>query len=928
MRPDVIALFREVADCSPKERAVYYQRHRVPPSLSAEVESLLGFDRDTVDRRRDVVAAAADLLRDRTGEPGAARPGLALDAVRPELASGSMFGPYRIVAPVGRGGMGVVYAAEEVDSGRRVALKVLAAASHDVRERERFEREGRLAASVNHRHCVFVFTATEIEGLPVIAMEMMRETLADRLSREGPLPPAPAVDAILQVISGLREAGAHGILHRDVKPANCFVDAYGVVKIGDFGISRSQRPIEDTELPTQGQCHATPAYASPEQLRGVTLDVRADIYSVCATLYELLTGRRVFAAPDLMALLMAVANDTPIAPHVIVSAVPKGLSAIVLRGLMKRREQRFADYEVLATALAPYASTAPTAATLGRRCLAGAIDWAPLLLISLPIGLLWGRDWYSVLPLVTSSVAEMLYFGLSERFWAATPGKALCGLTVVQKGGAPASGRQCAIRAITYVLIPTLPLLMLTLASESLAKSQLLVQAIGHVQLPMPQKTGRIVASADALYIQISAASAVVLLLMFAPARKRNGFAAIHDLVSQTRVVDRRAEKHESLSPSALPRAEVDVERRLGPFAVLREPVSGMGEGWRLAIDQQLRRRVWIREAEPDRLAVSPARRSIDRSTRLRWLAGRREERQAWDAFESVDGVPLERAILQSRHWRDVRVWLRDLARECRAQRAGDRPPRRLDRVWILDAGGAKLVDDPAHDGARGVTVENYPTAAFLADVARAARESAGQSPPWPLHAHQFLERLQAEPSMDEASIEETIESLMQRPPAVTVAWRLTTIAVPLLLPLLWAATTLFQLSLGTRISGAPPGASGVTVQILQALLVGLFFVAVPALVAAVATRGGLMRILGLDLVTADGCPASRARVALRTVLAWSPFWIATCVAIWPFRPASHVIISIGSASLLILLAGAFVALMNPSRGIQDRLAGTFIVPR
>ena len=198
---------------------------------------------------------------------------------------------------LGRGGMGVVYEAEEIESGRRVALKVLEQRFGDARERERFDREGRLAASINHPHCVFVFGAAEIDGVPAIAMELMQGTLADRLTAEGPLPPAAAVDAALQLVAGLQAAAAAGILHRDVKPSNCFVDADGVVKIGDFGISRSLRPAEETALSTRNQLAATPTYASPEQLRGAALDARADIYSLGATLYELLTGRRPFTRP-------------------------------------------------------------------------------------------------------------------------------------------------------------------------------------------------------------------------------------------------------------------------------------------------------------------------------------------------------------------------------------------------------------------------------------------------------------------------------------------------------------------------------------------------------------------------------------------------------------------------------------------------------
>src|SRR5688572_28227971 len=150
------------------------------------------------------------------------------------------FGGYRVLRLLGRGGMGAVYEAEQTATGRRVALKVLGHSIDSPEMRKRFLREGRLAASVNHPNSVYIYGTEEIEEAPVIAMELVAGgTLKDELKRRGPLPARDAVDAILGVIEGLEAAHRGGVLHRDVKPANCFVAPDGAVKVGDFGLSVS-----------------------------------------------------------------------------------------------------------------------------------------------------------------------------------------------------------------------------------------------------------------------------------------------------------------------------------------------------------------------------------------------------------------------------------------------------------------------------------------------------------------------------------------------------------------------------------------------------------------------------------------------------------------------------------------------------------------
>jgi eukaryotic-like serine/threonine-protein kinase len=926
-----------------------------------------------------------------------------------------VFGTYRTIREIGRGGMGIVYEADEIDSGRRVALKVLAGRIEDERARERFVREGRLAASVQHPHCVFVFGATEVDGHPVIAMELMAETVADRLKREGPLAPTVAVDVVLQVIAGLQAAAAAGILHRDVKPSNCFVDAHGVVKIGDFGISQSQRPTEETRLPTREEIVGTPAYAAPEQLRGAPLDLRADMYSVGATLYELLIGRRPFEGSDVLELLMRIANDPPVAPHAINRAIPRGLSGVIVQCLAKSADQRFADYDALAAALEPYSSSGATAATLGKRFVAGAIDnW----LVGLPVGawmLSRGGDVRDVGLLLGALLFMLLYFVIAESLWAATPGKALLGLQVSGRGGEPARPRAIAVRAALYTgCFNVNGVLMLAFQDA--------VVSLGAGQ-PL-----------TALLLQTL--QWVLLALLFSTARRANGYAGLHDLATQIRVVERR------LRPAAKPSAAPSVAKsepvtgRLGAFDLLSADVCGLPEGWRWGFDDRLRRPVWIRLVAPGTPPIPLRRQTLSRATRLRWLAGRRQENEAWDAFEGVDGSPLTDACARPREWVDVRWWLLDLARECAAASSDDRAPQRLDRVWVLASGGAKLIDDPTVD----LAGPEQPAASgrdlqLVSDVARTAQlgcvpQSASGARPclWPLSARRLLDTLPTASAFDLASVARSFEALTRRRAAVTRAWRALPIAIPVFMVVTAVtAVTLGAQSLIAQLERVPMDvrivATGLaqlrradrgtmtlsakdreaiehalvtryrailrntdqiasTQQIIPiftkserdiaadllrrypvdpdrsdstdaavdalrkasaidmppapfivlALLIVIFVgIALASLTCALIVRGGLMRLLQLDLVDARGRPASRARVFARSVVASSPL---IALVVWliafdvPVAAHSSGFVVACAVTLLVLLVGAIVAVATPARGIHDRLAGTWIVPQ
>jgi uncharacterized RDD family membrane protein YckC len=362
--------------------------------------------------------------------------------------------------------MGEVYEAEERESGRRVALKVLSRSRDFASEADRFSREGRLAASISHPHTIYVFGTEEIDGVPAIAMELAPGgTLKDFVAARGVLPAGLAVDMILQVIAGLQAAADAGILHRDIKPSNCFVDADGTVKVGDFGLSISTAPAGDRTVTMLGPAFGTPAFASPEQIRGDTLDVRSDIYSVGATLYYLLTGSPPFADAHLGRLLTHVAQDRPRPPRELRPDVPSEVSAIVLRCLAKRPSERYQSYESLAAALEPFSSAAPRPAPPGVRFLAGLVDNILLWSLALPMAAWLGdplapqqRTALVQATLITWMV-DLLYYALLEGTWGRSLGKQLFALRVVDRARQRPGIALALARAAVWTLGVGIPML-------------------------------------------------------------------------------------------------------------------------------------------------------------------------------------------------------------------------------------------------------------------------------------------------------------------------------------------------------------------------------------------------------------------------------------------------------------------------------------
>src|SRR5262245_34463275 len=338
------------------------------------------------------------------------------------LGPGVRLGPYEIVAPIGAGGMGEVYKARDPRWGRDVAIKVLPASlSADAERRDRVEREARAAAALNHSNSLGVHDLGQHDGAPYIVSELLEgETLRERLGG-GALPVRKAVEYAIQICHGLAAAHDKGIVHRDLKPENIFVTSDGRVKILDFGLAKltQAEPAFATvsALPTTpphtlpGVVLGTIGYMSPEQVRGLAADYRADIFALGATLYEMLSGRRAFHGETSVDTMMAIAKEAPTELPVGERHIPPALVRIVDRCLEKRPAARFQSTRDLAfalEALSTHTGTTAAAEMLPWRRRREWIAWAAAVLFLLAL--------LAALPFVVAHLREAPMQGAAVRF--------------------------------------------------------------------------------------------------------------------------------------------------------------------------------------------------------------------------------------------------------------------------------------------------------------------------------------------------------------------------------------------------------------------------------------------------------------------------------------------------------------------------------
>jgi eukaryotic-like serine/threonine-protein kinase len=285
---------------------------------------------------------------------------------------GSRVGDYEILEILGAGGMGRVYKVRNVLSDRIEAMKVLLPdLEGNPGLADRFMREIKVQASLDHPNIAALHTALRIENQLMMLMEYVEGVTLDKMMEAGPMPIGKAVDYIAQVLSALAYAHARGVVHRDLKPANMMVTSSGVVKLMDFGIAKM---TADRKLTQTGSTVGSLYYMSPEQIKGaIDLDPRSDLYSLGVSLYEVVTGARPFQGDSEYSIMAAHLQKNPPPPIQISPNLPSGLNEVILQALEKDPAMRFqtadafrnallyackpAEAAVAATAAAPSAAT-------------------------------------------------------------------------------------------------------------------------------------------------------------------------------------------------------------------------------------------------------------------------------------------------------------------------------------------------------------------------------------------------------------------------------------------------------------------------------------------------------------------------------------------------------------------------------------------
>ncbi len=272
-----------------------------------------------------------------------------------EQLRAALAGQYDVERVLGSGGMATVYLAKDVRHGRSVAIKVLRSDLSASIGAERFVREIKLAASLQHPGILGLYESGQTDGMVYYVMPYVEgESLRDRLNREKQLPIAEAITITLEVADALHYAHSQGVVHRDIKPENIMLlKGSGHAMVMDFGIARAVTAAGGDKLTQTGMSVGTPHYMSPEQASGAdSVDGRADLYSLACVFYEMLAGQPPFDGPNNMAILARHAMEAVPSLQIVRNTVPDEVEDIILTALEKTAADRFATVQVFAEALA------------------------------------------------------------------------------------------------------------------------------------------------------------------------------------------------------------------------------------------------------------------------------------------------------------------------------------------------------------------------------------------------------------------------------------------------------------------------------------------------------------------------------------------------------------------------------------------------
>ena len=379
----VLSIFDELVELTPSARQGRLAAIGAEdPDLQRTVEAMLDADAGA-----DIRLARLDTFL------GSSMPTAEQDDGDPLKLVGRTVSHFRVIAPLARGGMGVVYRAEDVRLGRAVALKFpLETDRLDRRAKERFVHEARLASALDHPNLCAIYEAGETDdGRLFHAMPLYAgETLRDRLTRDGALRVSDALAITKQIAHGLSAAHRAGIVHRDLKPANVMILPDGMVKILDFGLARAK----DLGLTASQTALGTVAYMAPEQILGRAIDRRTDLWSLGVVMYEMLTGARPFAGEEPVSVAHAIVHTEIGAPSALRADVPAAVDAVVRTLMQKNPDDRYQSAEDVATALAVVeigrAHAAGTSPDLRAPALGRGITWQRAAVFSIPVAVALG----------------------------------------------------------------------------------------------------------------------------------------------------------------------------------------------------------------------------------------------------------------------------------------------------------------------------------------------------------------------------------------------------------------------------------------------------------------------------------------------------------------------------------------------------------